>query len=534
MAPAQTLRLGDVLLDPGAGCLRGSDGAEIALRPKSFDLLAVLARNPRRTLSRNELLDTVWPGVTVTDESVTQCVREVRRAIGDPHGRLLRTVARRGYRLDLEVAPTAPAGYHSTAVPTGAGPSVPSLSLALPDKPSVAVLAFDNMSGDPDQEYFSDGVAEDIITELSHSRSLFVVARNSSFTYKSRPVDVKQIARELGVRYVVEGSVRRSGGRVRISAQLIDAEADLHLWAERYDRHDTELFAVQDEISTAVTTAICPAVTNAELRRVLHKPAESLGAWEAYQRGLWHMAKSNAGDNERAIELFQSAIEQDKTFVAAYVSLAFAYCESGHSYAVRPFGDAVRLAGIWAGKAAQIDPQDADVQTALGFVAHFSGRREEAWECASSALANSPHWAGAYSLKGTVLIFNGQPVEGRSAVLTALRLNPRHPGLNASRLNMITISYYYEGDYASAAEAAKRTLARYPIARYPNNVIPYHWLAAALGQLGRTDEAREALHTAATTDPRVFDRFVLNRVPWHPPEDYEHMLDGLRKAGWQG
>jgi TolB-like protein len=283
---AETLRVGNVLMDPSAGCLRGSDGAEIALRPKTFDLLAVLARNPGRTLSRDELLDAVWPGVTVTDESVTQCVREVRRAIGDPDGRLLRTVARRGYRLDGAVVPVMPAGDRVTAAFTSSEPSVPSLSLALPDKPSIAVLAFDNMSSDPDQEYFSDGVADDIITELSRSRSLFVIARNSSFTYKGRAVDVKQVARELGVRYVVEGSVRRSGGRARISAQLIDAETDHHLWAERYDRDDAELFAVQDEITTAITTAIYPAIACAELRRVLRKPPESLGAWEAYQRGL--------------------------------------------------------------------------------------------------------------------------------------------------------------------------------------------------------------------------------------------------------
>lgn len=306
MAAGETLRVGDVVLDLAAGCLRGSDGTEIALRPKSFDLLAILAGNPRRTLSRDNLLDAVWPGVTVTEESVTQCVREVRRAIGDPDGRLLRTVARRGYRLDLEVVPVTPAGDRAAAAPSSAEPSMPSLVpvAARLDKPSIAVLAFDNMSGDPDQEYFSDGVADDIITELSRSRFLFVIARNSSFTYKGRAVDVKQVARELGVRYVLEGSVRRGGGRLRISAQLIDAEAGHHLWAERYDRDDAELFSVQDEITTAVTTAIHPAVADAELRRVLRKPPESLGAWDAYQRGLWLMDKYNAADTERAIDCF--------------------------------------------------------------------------------------------------------------------------------------------------------------------------------------------------------------------------------------
>jgi adenylate cyclase len=284
-----------------------------------------------------------------------------------------------------------------------------------------------------------------------------------------------------------------------------------------------------------VTTAIHPAVADAELRRVLRKPPESLCAWEAYQRGLWHWAKYNAADNERAIEFFHRAIAQDDTFVPAYLRLTVAYCESGQAYAKRPLDDALRLAGVWVRRAAEIDPQDVYVQIALGFVAHLSGRRDEAWECAMQALAISPHLAGAISLKGSLLIFNGRPAEGRDALLTAMQLDPRSSiGSDSGRLNVIAISYYFEGDYAAAADAARRTIARYPITRFPNNLMPYRWLAASLGQLGRADDAREALHAAMTTDPKAFDRFVGNRVPWHRPEDYEHMLDGLRKAGWQG
>ena len=176
--------------------------------------------------------------------------------------------------------------------------------LPLPDKPSIAVLAFTNMSGDLEQEYFSDGIADDIITELSRSRSLFVIARNSSFTYKGRAVDVKQVARELGVRYVVEGSVRRSGSRIRVTAQLIDAETGNHIWAERYDRALEDVFAVQDEITDAIVTAIRPAVADAEFRRALRKPPESLGAWETYLRGQWHYGQRTAADHERAKQFF--------------------------------------------------------------------------------------------------------------------------------------------------------------------------------------------------------------------------------------
>jgi adenylate cyclase len=407
-------------------------------------------------------------------------------------------------------------------------------ALPLEGKPSIAVLAFTNMSGDPDQDYISDGIADDIITELSRSQSFFVIARNSSFTYKGRAFDLKQVANELGVRYLVEGSLRGQGERPRISARLIDAQTGHHLWVERYDCGDAALFAVQDCITKAVATAIHPAIADAELRRVMRRPPESLGAWELYQRGLWHLAKHNGADNERAIELFHCAIAQDETFVAAYCRLASAYRESAVSYARRALDDAARAAETFARKAAEIDPRDAEVQTALGFVAHISGRPDEAWECASLALATSPHMDKAITLKGVHLIFNGQPAKGRDALLTALQLNPRDPGPDSGRLNTIAISYYFEGDYAKAAEAARRAIVRYPLVRYPHNEMPYRWLAAALGQLGETDDAHAAVHTAMTASPKTFDLFVNNRVPWHRPEDHKHMLDGLRKAGWRG
>jgi adenylate cyclase len=214
--------------------------------------------------------------------------------------------------------------------------------------------------------------------------------------------------------------------------------------------------------------------------------------------------------------------------------LTLAYYESSEALAMRPFDDAIMLAGIAARRAAEIDPQDADAQFALGLVATFSGRLEEAMECASLALAISPHSARANSLNGALLIFSGQRVEGRNSVLTAMRLDPREPRANATRLNLIAMSYFAEGDYAGALEAARRTIVRYPLERYPGNVLSYRWLAAALGQLGRTSEAREALNTAITVAPKAFDLYVRKRVPWRRPEDHEHMLDGLRKAGWQG
>ena len=189
-------------------------------------------------------------------------------------------------------------------------------ALPLPDRPSIAVLPFANLSGDPEQEYFSDGVADDIITELSRDRALFVIARNSSFTYRGRSIDVKQVGRELGVRYVVEGSVRRDGGRVRVTAQLIDATTGSHVWAERYDRALEHVFEVQDEIAEAVARAIRPAVGNAEQQRVMRKPPGNLTAWEAYHRGVWHLANHTEAEYEQARKLFQQAADIDPDFAA--------------------------------------------------------------------------------------------------------------------------------------------------------------------------------------------------------------------------
>ena len=399
--------------------------------------------------------------------------------------------------------------------------------LPLPDKPSIAVLAFTNMSGDLDQEYFSDGISEDIITELSRSRSLFVIARNTSFTYKGHAVDLKQVARELGVRYILEGSVRRNRDRVRVTAQLVDAETSNHLWAERYDRQLADIFSVQDEITVAVATAIQPAIADAELRRTLRKQPENLGAWEAYQRGLWHLAKANQADNAWARDFFHQAIAIDATFAAAYSGLALACRREGDTYATLTLDEAARLAETWARKAVEIDSADADALAVLAFSTPY-GNREEGYERIARAIGANPNSSRANGVKGAFLLFDGHPLEGREALLTALRLNPRDSN-NAILRHQIAISYYFEREYSSAAEAA-----RHAIAQHPEFPLTYRWLAAALGQLGRADEAGDALRKAIEVSPKSFEFYTWNRPPWHRPEDHEHMLDGLRKAGWDG
>jgi adenylate cyclase len=407
-------------------------------------------------------------------------------------------------------------------------PSEPPAALPLPDKPSVAVLPFTNMSSDPEQEFFADGIAEDVITALSRFPSLFVIARNSCFTYKGRAVDVKQVGRELGVRYVLEGSLRKAGSRIRVTVQLIEAESSKHVWAERYDRDLADIFAVQDEITEAVTIAIAPAIAGAEQQRALRKPNGSLDAWAAYQRGLWHAGKASAEDNALAQKFFQQAIDRDPNFAGGYKGLALAQTQSAFVYGTRNLSEGLRSAEALARRAVALDGADAEARSALGRTLWVKGDYEGARTEAERALATSPNLADAHGTLAAALIFAGRPREGLVALERSLRLEPRGP-TSATRLQQIAISLYFCHEYEAAIAAAKRTIRLYP--EFPNT---YRWLAAALGQTGPPEEAREALEKAISFAPADFDMYVRQRVPWHRLEDYAHMLEGLRKAGWQG
>ena len=261
--------------------------------------------------------------------------------------------------------------------------------LALPDKPSLAVLPFTNMSGDPEQEFVSDGIAEDVISALSHYPSLFVIARNSTFTYKGRAVDVKQVGRELGVRYVLEGGVRKAGNRIRVTAQLIEAETGNHVWANRYDRDLADIFAVQDEITHALTTALTPAIADAELRRAIRKPPESLDAWAAYQRGLWHLSKANSEDDTIAQNFFRQAIDLAPTFAPGYSALALAQLQAAAVYQKLSLAEAQSSAEALARRAVSLDGADAEARSCLGWALQARGELDGALVEIERALAMS-------------------------------------------------------------------------------------------------------------------------------------------------
>ncbi len=412
-------------------------------------------------------------------------------------------------------------GTRPTATETApkAAPTDVAPALALPDKPSIAVLPFQNMSGDPEQEFFADGIAEDIITALSRYPSLFVIARNSSFSFKGRAVDVKQVGRELGVSYVLEGSLRKSGNRVRVTAQLIEAETGNHVWAERYDRDLADIFVVQDEITQATSIAIAPAIAATEQQRAMRKPPASLDAWGAYQRGMWHLSKASAEDDALAEKFFQRAIDLDPMFVGGYIGLA--------AVLSRAKGTQSKEEAL-ARRAVALDGGDAEAHSRLALALVARGDHQGARAQAEQALALCPNLAVAHGALGVILAYSGRPKEGLAALETCIRLDPRAPSL-VNRLNQVALAHYFCRDYEATVEAAERA-----IRSFPDFASPYRWFAAALGELGRTAEAKEALEKAIAVSPASFDFQVRERPLWFRPEDHAHMLDGLRKAGWEG
>ena len=398
-------------------------------------------------------------------------------------------------------------------------------SPALPDKPSVAVLPFNNMSADADQEFFADGICEDIITELSKYRSLFVTARNSSFSFKGQALEIKEIGQKLGVRYVVEGSVRRAGDRVRITAQLIDAPADNHLWAERYDRDLEDIFAVQDEVTHAVVTAIAPTLSSAERERARRKPAESLDAWETYQRGMWHVYRNVAEDNVEAQSCFKRAMELDPNFAPAHAALAYAlFFAVLHAFGGEPQTLLVAAAAA-AERAIVIDPDDPFGYDMSARPRLMSGDYDGSIASSRKALALNPNLASAHFCLGWALAYSGRAEEGIQELDEAIRLSPRDPTRWAFLLIKGQACLFMER-YDVALTHVREAL------REPNAGLWAHVSeAVALAQLDRLDEARQAVNRIKSIKPDFDLSFVEDTTVLVRAVGVERYIEGLRKAG---
>jgi adenylate cyclase len=517
-------------LDLTRNCLRSAD-REIDLRPKAFAVLRYLVENADRLVTKVELIKAIWPSVIVTEESLTHCVSEARQAIGDGDQAIIKTVPRRGYRFVAPVSLSAtdcapgPPRTASRADPNSEGRlwrEPPLLS-----RPSIAVLPFVNLSGDPQREYFSDGLTEDIITELSRFSELMVIARNSTFQYKGKAVDVRQIGRELGVRYVLEGSVRRNGDRVRITAQLIDALTGAHRWAERYDRELNNIFTVHDEVTRTIVAILAAHVNKAEAERTLLKPAATWEADDYYLRGAdaycSHVTDPTTVPISKARRLLEKSLSIDPGYARAYAMLA--------RTRVRTFWDTVDddyldLAGIdraseLARRAVLLDTGLPLAHFQLGLALLFKRRCDEAIVEFDCAFALNPNYTD-YQL-GFGLVLAGQSARAIEVLQSNIRLDPF--GL-ATRHLYIGQAYYMLERYTQAVpplrECASRVSGLWAI---------HAFLAAAHAQLGQLDEAKVAVTDARRIYPALTVELVIRALPYNDVKDVRHLADGLRKAG---
>lgn len=490
------------------------DEMPIRLQRRPLEILCALARAKGEVVTKDELLTQLWSGRIVEEGNLHVHVSSLRKALGEAsesHSYIV-TVPGRGYRL--------------AGLPGRTSDQLTELSTrSLADKPSIAVLPFANLNGDPEQDYFANGIADEVITGLTRYPSLFVIARNSSFTYRGLVVDLKQVARELGVRYALQGSLRTSGNRIRVIAKLVEAETGNHLWAERYDRNFTDVFTVQDEITEAIITGIAPAIADAERKRAIRKLPANIDAWAAYQHGLWHLANSSEDDAIQADQWFRKSIELDRNFVGGYTGLALTHLHFGSLWGTQSMSEAQASPEEWIRRGVAVDGGDPQARSVLGITLYMRGECDGAEIEARNALALSPNLADAHAVLAAALIFSGRARGGLSSLDTCIRLDPRSPRL-AVRLIQKAISYYFCAEYKEAAITAAHVIRQYP--KYP---FAYRWLAAALGQLNQVDEARQALKEAITIAPEMFDMFVRSRVPWMRPQDQAHMVEGLRKAG---
>lgn len=506
-------------------------GEFVSIGPQVLDLLVYLIRHRDHVVSKDELIEHVWKGRLVSDSTLTSTVASLRHAVGDNGGqqRLIRTVTRKGIRFVGSVRenaafPLGEAGRAASVTEQDTDVDSPHEALrVLPDKPSIAVMPFTNMSDDPEQEYFSDGITEDIITALSRLRWFFVIGRNSTFAYKKQGVDVRQVGRDLGVHYVLEGSVRKSGQRMRISAQLLDAVTGNHLWAERYDHDLTDMFTLQDEITASVTAAIEPRLVAAEGIRAEARSVNSLDAWDAVARAMNHFWKLTPDDSEAALAILRAAVECHPNYAPAHSVLAFALLVAAHMGWIASGIDRDHVEQL-AQRALSLDENDPWAHMALGYLA-FSGRRTaDAVDHFRAAIDLNPNFAPAYGYAGWALAHNGQTKEAIADLQRAIRMSPRDP-FNVFYMAGLAAAHYLDGRYREAAEWARRALQL-----RPGHLGARRKLCASLAQAGLFAEADAEMKHLRRLQPNLSLEWIKAAVPY-TPGPMESFLEGMRKAG---
>jgi len=515
-----TYAFGPFRLDTAAEILyRGTEPVGVGQR--AVALLGVLVERAGTPVTKEVLIEAAWPGLAVEESNLTVQIAALRRVFAQEPGgeRWIETLPRRGYRFVGPVEVDDPTADLLAELAPEAESTMP-----LPDKPSIAVLPLENLSGDPEQEYFADGLAEDIITSLSKFHWFFVIARNSSFAYKGRAVDVKQVGRDLGVRYVLEGSVRKDGNRVRIAAQLIDAMTGRHVWAERYDRDLEAIFALQDELTEAIVGAVAPSFVTAEARRVERKPPESFDAWDYAIRGNWFHWRRNKKDNAEARRLFQKSLEIDTKNTMALSGLALALGWAINFGWVDDLDEARATAYAAARRAIDLDEEDAGAHVSFAFINFYMHRLDAAVAACRRALEINPNFALAEGALGVILSWRGDYEEAIAHAQKSTRLSPRDPYSFGSL--SCAIAEFGAGHYEQAVEWAKQAVETTP--EFPRG---WRYLAASLALLGRMEEARAARDQLLRIMPHENIRFVRAILPSDNADRMERFVDGLRKAG---
>ena len=512
----------------------------VHVEPQVFDVLIYLIENRDRVVTKDEIFAAVWRGRIVSETTLSSRINAARRAIGDngEKQRLIRTIARKGVRFvgavveenSLKASPTTAraTNYIPERALSEAMPRMGEASQVLqpPDKPSIAVLPFANLSSDPEQEYFADGIVEDIITALSRARWLFVIARNSSFTYKGRAVDIKQVGRELGVRYVLEGSVRKAAGRLRIAGQLIDASTGAHIWADRFEGTLGDIFDLQDQVTTSVIGALMPKLEQAEIDRVKRKPTESLDAYDHYLRGLAVVYRWTKDANNEALRFFYRAIELDPQFALAYGFAAWCYSQRKANRWVTDLShestEAVRLAYA----AVEWGKDDAAALAKGGDAIAFSGGDLDAGGLyLDRALVLNPNHAFAWFASAWVKIWLGNPEAALQHLTHVMRLSPLDPNAAGVRVT-IAFAHYFSGRYDEASSCAQQLLQE-----APDFHMALRMAAAGNALAGRLDVAQKAMVRLRAIDPALRVSNLGELTAMRRPEDMARYAEGLRKAG---
>jgi len=510
---------GDHMLDVRRRELtRGSES--VAVEPQVFDLLVYLVENRDRVVTKDDLIASIWGGRIVSESTLTSRINAARRAVNDTGDaqRLIRTVPRKGLRFvgDVHCAEQNVAAQpHDGAL---------RLSLPLPDRPAIAVLPFTNMSGEPEQDYFSDGISEDIITALSKLRWFFVIARNSSFIYKGKAVHMKQVAEELGVGYVIEGSVRKGGDRVRITAQLNDVATGSHLWAERYDRNLADVFAVQDEITEAIVAAIEPQLYASENFHSQRKPPDSLDAWDLVMRALSHYWRVTRHDNVAAQALLEKAIAIDPNYGQALGVLAASHTFGAHMgwadmATATPVAERSAMAAILA------DSEDPWAHYALGNVYLVTRRFDDSLAEFELALQLNPNFSLAQGYYGLALSYCGRWEEADTAARRALRRSPRDP-FSAIYCGIAAYAQFVGRNYDEAMR-----LSRDGIRQRGDFVGAHRVLTAAAAMVGQDDVASAALQELRRVQPNISLAWIASQMPIREDADRDHYLKAFRRAG---